>query len=434
MIANTHCAALIQCMGGEKMSNRKYFEDFASGAMQDDIFAKVTALNNFIDNNHQECLSGLGLEILGTADHQTTIKDDDGKIHDVIMLGSNSFLSLTKHPNVLKAAKDACDKYGYGTGAVSLYAGITDLHRELEWRLAALYGKEDAILFPCGYSGNVGLISALCGPGDVIINDAANHASIFDGCVLSGAEIKVYLHANMKHLEKILKSLPESKKGRLIITDGVFSMDGDTAPLDEIIVLAKKYHARIMIDEAHGIGVVGPTGRGTPEKYNCAADIDIIFGTLSKAPGGIGGYCAGSKELIKYLRYYARTYFFSTSIPTPIVAGLIEVIKLIANKETGHHKLWENIKYMRSRLVLLGFNIAKTDSAIIPVIIGDEDVLGKINNDLRHAGVFTNVVTYPAVRRKECRLRLNIMDSLTQQDMDRALALLEQYGKKYRII
>lgn len=416
------------------MNTKKQFEDFTSSNGTEDIFAKVKALSDALEKNPHDCLEGLGLNILGAADHITTIQDSNNNTHDVIMLGSNSFLTLTKHPKVISAVKNACDKYGYGTGAVSLYAGITDLHHELEGCIAKLYDKEDAIIFPCGYSGNVGLISAICGPGDVIINDAANHASIFDGCVLSGAEVKVYLHANMKHLEKVLKNIPDSKKGRLIITDGVFSMDGDTAPLDQIVQLAKKYRARIMIDEAHGIGVVGPTGKGTAEKYNCSADIDIIFGTLSKAPGGIGGYCAGSKQLIKYLRYYARTYFFSTSIPTPIVAGLIEVIKLIANYETGHAKLWENIRYMLEKLKAMGFNTGKTGSAIIPIIIGNEDILGKFNNELRHAGVFTNVVTYPAVRRKECRLRLNIMNSLTKQDMDNALQVIEKLGKKYRII
>lgn len=416
------------------MNNKLRFEDFAPGANNADILAKTKVFYDFLQQDSHTCAKGLGLNILSKTDHITTIQDDDKKIHDVIMLGSNSFLTLTKHPKVVAAVKNACTKYGYGTGAVSLYAGITDLHRELEERIAMLYGKEDAILFPCGYSGNIGVISAICGKGDIIINDSANHASIFDGCALSHAEIKVYLHANMTHLEKILKNIPESTKGRLIITDGVFSMDGDTAPLDQIVALAKKYNARIMIDEAHGIGVIGPTGKGTAEKYNCVKDIDIIFGTLSKAPGGIGGYCAGNKELIKYLRYYARTYFFSTSIPTPIVAGLIEVIKLIANHKTGHLKLWENIIYMRTRLNSMGFNTGKTDSAIIPIIIGDETILGKVNNELRHAGVFTNVVSYPAVRRKSCRLRLNIMDSLTKKEMNRALSILEQVGKKYNII
>lgn len=416
------------------MNECKKFEDFIGTKQDKDIFDKIYALNDFLAASPQSYLEGLGLELLSASTHHTLIKEHNGKIHDVIMLGSNSFLSLTTHPNVVAATKKACDKYGFGTGAVSLYAGITDLHRELEHLIAKLYNAEDAIIFPCGYSGNVGVISALCRPGDVIINDAANHASIFDGCMLSGAEIKIYLHANMKHLERTLKRLPNSQKRRLIITDGVFSMDGDTAPLDEIIDLAKCYKARVMVDDAHGIGIVGPSGKGTAEKYSCLDKVDIHYGTLSKCPGGIGGYCAGRKELIKYLRYYARTYFFSTSIPTPIVAGLIEVVKLILSDQAGRKDLWNNVNYMLTNLKKLGFNTGKSESAIIPIIIGDEIKLGHINNELRNEGIFTNVVTYPAVRRKECRLRLNITNTLTKNDMDKSSEKLKQIGKKYGII
>jgi glycine C-acetyltransferase len=189
-----------------------------------------------------------------------------------------------------------------------------------------------------------------------------------------------------------------------------------------------------MIDEAHGLGVIGPTGRGTPEKFGCMDKIDIIYGTLSKTPGAIGGYCAGSAALVRYLRYYARTYFFSTSIPAPVVAGLIEVFRLMAQDTAGREKLWENVRYMLKGLKALGFDTGDTESAIIPVIVGNEEKLGDFHNDLRRNGVFTNVVTYPAVRRKECRLRVSIMNSLTKEDMDRALALFAELGRKHAII
>ena len=321
-----------------------------------------------------------------------------------------------------------------GLGAVSLYAGTCPLHRELERLIAGFYGTAEAVLFPCGYSGNVGVLSALCGRGDVIVNDAANHASIFDGCRLSGADIKVYLHRNMKHLEKILQRLPDAQAGRLIVTDGVFSMDGDLAPLDAIVDLARRYRARVMIDEAHALGVVGPTGRGTAERFGCTDRVDVIYGTLSKAPAGIGGYCAGSAALVRYLRYYARTYFFSTSIPPPVVGGLIEVFKLLKEDAAGRAQLWENVRYMRSGLQALGFDTGDTASAIIPVFVGDEEKLGRFHNDLRRRGVFTNVVTYPAVRRKECRLRVSIMNSLTRGEMDRALAIFAELGRTLGII
>jgi len=326
------------------------------------------------------------------------------------------------------------DEFGYGMGAVPVYAGITALHIELERRIAAFLHREDAVLFPCGYSGNVGVVSALCGPGDVILNDAANHASIFDGCHLSGAEIGVYLHRNMRHLEKRLARLPENRRGRLIVTDGVFSMGGDLAPVDAICDLADRYGARVMVDDAHGIGVVGPTGRGTPEACGCLDRVDVLYGTLSKAPGAIGGYCAGSRALVRYLRLYARTHFFSTALPPPVVAGLIEVFDLMALDQAGRRELWENIRYFKSRLGAAGFNLGESASAIVPVIVGDEGILGHLHADMVRAGVFANVVTYPAVRRRECRLRLNIMAAHTRDDLDFAADALIRLGCKYGIV
>jgi len=412
----------------------QHFEDFIAGRGGGELFDKVGRLSELIRLDPPPCTDGLGLPLTSAPNPNTTIIDDNGESRDVIMLGSNSYLALTTHPRVVAAAQRACEHFGYGMGAVPLYAGNTPLHRELEETLAEFLGQEDAILFPCGYSGNVGVISALCGPGDVVINDAANHASIFDGARLSGAEIKVYLHRNMGHLERILRRLPDEVEGRLIVTDGVFSMDGDLAPLDRIIPLARQYGARVMVDDAHGIGVVGPTGRGTPERFGCLEDVDVLYGTLSKAPGAIGGYCAGSRELIQYLRLYARTYFFSTALPAPVVAGALEVFRLLKEDPDIHRDLWRNVDYLREGLQELGFDTGHSESAVIPVIVGDEDRLALFQNELRHRGVFTNLVTYPAVRRKECRLRVNVMRTLTQEDMDRALAIFAAVGRECGVI
>jgi glycine C-acetyltransferase len=414
--------------------DKSQFEDFLPGGGSADLFDKMDAFTELMETAPPNYTGGLGLQILGPVSHKSTMREANGDVHDVIMLGSNSYLSLTTHPRVVAAAKEACDKYGYGMGAVSLYSGTTDLHRELERLIAEFYGTEDAIIIPCGYSANVGVISALCGPGDVVICDAYDHASIFDGCKLSGADVKIFLHRNMKHLEKILRAIPDSQTGRLIITDGVFSMDGDIAPLDEITELANRYGARVMVDDAHGLGVVGPTGRGSAEVYGCMDKIDINLGTLSKTPGAVGGYCAGTKRLTQYLRYYTRTYFFSTSLPPPVVGGLVEVFKMLIEDKAGRDELWSNVQYMLSGLKSRGFNTGETRSAIIPVIIGDENKLGCINNELRFRGVYTNVVTYPAVRRKECRLRLCIMNSLTKEDMDQTLHVIQELGKKHGII
>ncbi len=398
------------------------------------MFAKVDSLWELLQTYQPEYIEGLGLQVHSPISHRTLLEEPSGDVHDVVMLGSNSYLTLTTHPKVVAAAKEACDRYGYGMGAVSLYSGTTDLHKELERRIADFYRAEDAILIPCGYSANVGVISCLCGPGDVIIADAYDHASIFDGCRLSGADIKVYQHANMKHLERVLKALPDTQLGRLIITDGVFSMDGDIAPLQEITQLAAQYGARVMVDDAHGVGVVGRTGRGSAEACGCMDKIDINLGTLSKTPGAVGGYVAGRAALITYLRFYTRTYFFSTSLPPPVVGGLVEVFKLLEADQAGRDQLWSNVNYMLDGLKSLGFDTGATQSAIIPVMVRDEEKLGLFSNDLRRNGVYTNVVTYPAVRRKECRLRLCVMNSLTKEDMDFALGKLAELGRKYGII
>ena len=322
-------------------------------------------------------------------------------------------------------------------GAVSNYAGITDIHKELEKRIADFYNTEDSIVFPSGYGANVGIVSALCGKNDVIINDAANHASIFDGCGLAqtkGAEIKIYPHRDMKYLERILSRIPDEKTGRLIITDGVFSMDGDIAPLDKIVELAQKYNCRIMVDDAHGVGIVGPTGKGSAEYYDVMDKIDLNVGMLSKGPGGLGGYCAGSRELIQYLRLYARSYFFSTALPASVAAGLNEVFKLLQNDEAGRIELMQKTEYLKDKLNKAGFDTGHSQSAVVPVMINDEPILFDMYEKLRKKGVYVNIVTYPAVRRKECRLRLCTMKDLTYEQIDEAVSIIAELGRDYGII
>ena len=409
------------------------FEDFEN-LENKDIFEKAKALNDFITSGAHTGAEGLGVRLLEAVHPKMQLQEKDGNSHEVIMMGSNSYLNLTTHPKVMEGAKKALEKYGYGMGAVSLYAGITDLHRTLEQKIAKLYEAEDAILFPSGYGTNIGVISALCGKNDVIINDSANHASIFDGCRLSGAEIKVYPHGSMTYLEKLLKEIPEEKKGRLIITDGVFSMHGDVAQLDKIYALAQKYGARIMVDDAHALGIIGKTGRGTAQLFGLEGKIDLNVGMLSKVPGGIGGYCAAKKEVIEYLRLYARTYFFSTAIPAPVIGGLVEIFDLLETDTAGRDKLWENINDLKEKLNEKGFNTGDSQSGIIPVIVGDEDKLFKFHKDLRLNGVYTNIVSYPAVRRKECRIRICVMKDLSKDEIDKAVSIITEMGKKYGII
>lgn len=413
------------------------FENFIDTQEGEDILEKTIRLDKILSSGVKTGSEALGMVTMNKVQPDSSIREKDGSIHPVIMLGSNSYLNLSTHPQVMQAASEALEKFGYGMGAVSNYAGITDIHKELEKRIADFYNTEDSIVFPSGYGANVGIVSALCGKNDVIINDAANHASIFDGCGLAqtkGAEIKIYPHRDMKYLDRILSRIPDEKTGRLIITDGVFSMDGDIAPLDKIVELAQKYNCRIMVDDAHGVGIVGPTGKGSAEYYDVMDKIDLNVGMLSKGPGGLGGYCAGSRELIQYLRLYARSYFFSTALPASVAAGLNEVFKLLQNDEAGRIELMQKTEYLKDKLNKAGFDTGHSQSAVVPVMINDEPILFDMYEKLRKKGVYVNIVTYPAVRRKECRLRLCTMKDLTYEQIDKAVSIIAELGRDYGII
>lgn len=418
----------------EEESMNIKFENFTDTLDGEDLFDKVKRVDKVLTSGIMTGNEGLGMVTMNKVQPDSKIKEKDGTIHDVIMLGSNSYLNLSTHPDVMKGAREALEKFGYGMGAVSNYAGVTEIHKELEARIAKFYGTEDCIVFPSGYGANIGIVSALCGKNDVIINDAANHASIFDGNVLSGAEIKVFPHRDMKGLERILSRLPKEKTGRLIITDGVFSMDGDMAYLDKIVELAEKYNCRIMVDDAHGVGIVGPTGRGTAEHFGVMDKIDLHVGMLSKGPGGLGGYCAATRDVVQYLRLYARSYFFSTALPASVAGGLNEVFKLMEQDKAGRKELWERIDYLKKKLQDKGFDIGHSQSAVVPVMVYDEPLLFKLCQELRERGVYTNIVTYPAVRRKECRLRLCAMKDLSFNQIDRAVDIMAEVGKKYGLI
>lgn len=410
------------------------FEDFLFTREGEDLFEKTRGLDKVLASGAMTGSEGLGVQILEKTGPYVQIKEKSGCEHKVIMLGSNSYLNLTTNKKVCDAAIKAIEKYGYGMGAVSVYAGICDIHKELEKRIANFYNTEDAVLFPSGYGTNIGVISALCSKEDIIINDSANHASIFDGSKLSGADIRVYPHNNMEALEHILKKCEKKNRAKLIITDGVFSMYGDIARLDKICELAEKYNAKVMVDDAHGLGIVGATGRGSAQVYNIGDKIDLHVGMLSKTAGALGGYCATTRKIAQYLRHYARSFFFSTALPAPVAAGLNEVFKLLEHDRAGRKELWENITYLKSKLEKLGFNTGNSQSGIIPIIIGDEAILFKMYQDLRLSGVYTNIVTYPAVRRKDCRIRICVMKDLTHDMMDGAVEIIEKTGRKYGVI
>lgn len=357
------------------------------------------------------------------------------EVREMVMMASNNYLGLTTHPAVVEAARKALEKYGAGAGSVPLLGGYLDLHRELEQKLARMKGCEDAVIFSSGYAANVGCVSALVRKGDVVINDRLNHASIIDGCFLSGGTLRTFKHNDLASLEKVLQTTEKHGcNGKLIIVDGVFSMDGDITNLPGIKALADRYHARIMIDEAHATGVIGPNGRGTPEHFNMEGQIDLVAGTLSKALAVVGGFVASSKEVVNYLRFYARSHMFSTALPPAAAGALMAAIDVIQNEPQLRQRLWTNIEYMRTNLQRMGFNLGNSETAIIPIIIGADDLLKKVSREIHRAGIFVNPVYYPAVPKKSSRLRLSLMATHTQEDLDDTLAVLERVGKKYGLI
>ena len=400
-----------------------------------DILAKTRPFFQFCgelrERGHYLCQRTL----MGPSANRVTIWDEGrGSTRSMVMMASNNYLGLTTHPRVVEAGLDAQRRYGAGSGSVSLLAGTFDLHRQLEARLAAFKGCEDAVIFPAGYSANVGCVMGLAREGDLVINDILNHASIIDGCRLSGATIKTFPHCSVEALDRLLTRTASGYAGRLVIVDGVFSMDGDIAPLPRLIEVCRKHGVRFMIDEAHASGVIGPGGRGTPAHHGVEGQVDLVVGTLSKALGGVGGFVASTREVVHYLRFYARSYMFSTALP-PVVAGSVLAALDVLEDEPGLvQQLWDNIRYMRAGLRNLGFNLGNQETAIFPLIIGDDVRVKEMGRMLHEAGIYVNPVFYPAVSRRLSRIRLSLMATHTREDLDLTLDACEQVGRKLGVI
>jgi len=326
----------------------------------------------------------------------------DGK--DYILFCSNNYLGLANHPEVKHAAISAVEKYGVGSGASRLVSGTSKLHKDLEEKLAELKKTESAILFPTGYMANVGTISALAGKEDVVIIDKLNHASIIDGCRLSGAKLLVYPHKKVEKLIDILKKCSKHRR-RLVITDTIFSMDGDVAPVDEIQKACKEYDAMLMIDDAHSTGIFPPH------------KADIIMGTLSKAIGSLGGFVCGSKDLTDYLRNKARSYIYTTSMPPALCAAAIESINIIQNEPERITRLWDNVKTVKDGLKNIGFNLGQSQSQIIPIIIGNNDKTLAMSKYLFENGIFVQAIRHPTVPKGKERLRLTVMSEYMKKDL-----------------
>ncbi|NLV92435.1 MAG: glycine C-acetyltransferase [Firmicutes bacterium] len=345
---------------------------------------------------------------------------------------SNNYLGLAADRRLRMAAKEAIDRYGVGPGAVRSIAGTMELHKELERELAKFKKVPAVLSFQSGFAANLAVIPALVGKGDTIYSDSLNHASIIDGCRLSRATIKVYEHADMASLEERLQEPVEGR--RLIITDGVFSMDGDIAPLPEIVELAKKYGAITVVDDAHGEGVLGSNGRGIVDHFNLHGQVDVEVGTLSKAMGVVGGFVAGSEELIEYLAQKARPFLFSSAVTPADVAACVAAVRTLSESDELVTKLWDNGRYFKAALEDLGFDIGQSQTPITPVILGDAGVARQFSQKLAEKQVFAQAIGFPTVPRGLARIRVMVSAAHSREDLDFGIQAFTEVGKELGVI
>ena len=353
---------------------------------------------------------------------------------NVVVMCANNYLGLSSHPEVIQAAKDALDTHGFGMSSVRFICGTQDIHKKLEQKIAAFYGTEDTILYAAAFDANGGLFEPLFSEEDAIISDALNHASIIDGIRLCKAQRYRYQHSDMQDLEEQLK-LAQAQRFRIIVTDGVFSMDGDIAKMDKICDLADKYDALVMTDECHSAGFIGKTGRGVPEHCGVMDRVDIITGTLGKALGGaMGGYTTGKKEIIEMLRQRSRPYLFSNSLAPSIVGASIKVFEILSSTTVLRDKLEQNTLYFKEKIRSAGFDIKPGDSPIVPIMLYDAALSQKFAELLLKEGVYAVGFFFPVVAKGQARIRTQISAAHSISDLDKAIAAFIKVGKELKVI
>ncbi len=354
--------------------------------------------------------------------------------HKVLNFCSNNYLGLSSHPKVLEAAKNALDNYGYGMSSVRFICGTQDIHKELETKISDFFGMQRSILYAAAFDANGGIFESLFDANDAIISDALNHASIIDGIRLCKAQRYVYQHSDMKELEEKLK-LAQAQRHRIIVTDGVFSMDGDIAKLDMICDLADKYDALVMVDDSHASGFIGKTGRGTHEHHNVIERVDIITSTLGKGLGGaMGGFVTGKREIVDILRQKSRPYLFSNSLAPVIVGAAIEVFNLLSSSTELRDKLMNNAKYFKTELNKAGFILKPSDSAIVALMLYDAKLSQKFAANLLEEGIFVTGFNYPVVPKGQARIRIQLSAGHEQEHLDKAIKAFIRIGEELNIL
>jgi glycine C-acetyltransferase len=370
-------------------------------------------------------------------DEQAAVCHYDGK--QVINLASNNYLGLCNHPKLREAAIAATQKFGVGSGAVRTIAGTMRIHMELEEKIAAFKGVEACVVFQSGFAANAGTVSSILGKEDFILSDELNHASIIDGARLSRAKIKVFRHKDVAHCEELLQEVQNEPGRKLVITDGVFSMDGDIGPVDKLADLCDKYGAIMMVDDAHASGVLGRNGRGSVDHFGCTQRVDVQVGTLSKAIGALGGYVCGSKDLIDYLYHRARPFLFSTSHPPSVAATCIAAFDILENEPDRIERLWSNTKYFQTQLKTAGFNIGgqttpASETPITPIIIGDGRKTMDFSRALFDEGVMATGIAFPTVPEGKARIRCIMTSEHTKAQIDTALETLTTVARRMKVL
>ena len=356
----------------------------------------------------------------------------DGK--EVINLASNNYLGLANHPRLVEASIDAARRYGAGSGAVRTIAGTMSIHMELERRIATFKKVEACVVFQSGFAANAGTVAAILTPEDHIVSDALNHASIIDGCRLSKAKIHVFPHKDAAAADRILGELEAQPGRKLLITDGVFSMDGDIAPLDALVEAAQSHGAIMMIDDAHSSGVLGRNGRGTVDHFGLHGKVDIQVGTLSKAIGALGGYVCGSRDLIDYLYHRARPILFSTSHPPAVAASCLAAFDILEQEPERIERLWDNTRYFKSGLQAAGFDTGASETPITPVMVGEAKLAHQFSAALFEEGLFATGIGFPTVPKGRARIRTIVTAAHTREQLDRAIDILTRVGRRMGIL
>lgn len=399
-----------------------------------DVFVKAREFTRYLRQREDDRLYWYGMPLLSRCQNRAVIHDElTGRTREFLMFASNNYLGLANHPKVIEAIRDAVGVYGATNTGCRLIGGTNTLHKELERRLAAFKQRPACIVFPGGYSANIGTISALVKSYDTLVVDKLNHMSIVDGGRLSGAIRKIFQHNDMADLERVLGRC-DDRAGKLIAVDGVFSMHGDICDLPEIVRLARAHGARVLVDDAHATGVLGARGTGTAEHFGLKGQVDLELGTMSKTLAGVGGFVVGDEDVIEYLRFYANSYVFAATIPAGVAAGLIAALDVMEAEPERIRTLWTNIRLLRDRLTEAGFDLGGSESAILPIVIGDDRAALEMGRAVRARGLFCQTVVFPGVPLGDARLRVSVTSEHTVEDLERAAEIFVDAARETGVL